>query len=113
MTALAGKHASALLIEEGSGKLFAGAHGEEGVWVSDDGTGASWRAAAKNIGNRNIYSLASRRDGNRAVLIRRRRARLDLSQRRSRRDLARAAGAAAACRERINGISRRRRISRM
>jgi photosystem II stability/assembly factor-like uncharacterized protein len=67
--ALAGKHASALLIEEGSGKFFAGAYGEEGVWVSDDGTGASWRSVAKNIENRNIYSLASRRDGNRAILF--------------------------------------------
>jgi photosystem II stability/assembly factor-like uncharacterized protein len=66
---LAGKHASALLIEEGSGKLFAGAHGEEGVWVSDDGTGASWRSAAKNIENRNVYSLASRRDGSGVVLF--------------------------------------------
>ena len=66
---LAGKHASALLIDEGSGKLFAGAHGEEGVWVSDDGTGVSWRSAAKNIENRNIYSLASRRDGSRVVLF--------------------------------------------
>src|SRR6185312_14758046 len=35
----------------------------------DDGTGASWRSAARNIENRNIYSLASRRDGNRAVLF--------------------------------------------
>jgi photosystem II stability/assembly factor-like uncharacterized protein len=66
---LAGKHASALLIEEGAGKLFAGAHGEEGVWVSDDGTGASWRSAAKNIENRNIYSLASRRHGSGVVLF--------------------------------------------
>jgi len=61
--ALRGKHVSALLIEAASGKLFAGAHGEEGVWVSDDGAGADWRQISKGIGHRNIYSLAARRNG--------------------------------------------------
>jgi len=62
--ALAGKHVSALLHEPSSGKLFAGAHGEDGVWVSDDGTGASWRLVSNGIDHLNIYSLASRRRGN-------------------------------------------------
>src|SRR5579862_5958035 len=56
--ALVGKHVSSFLLEPSSGKLFAGAHGDEGVWVSDDATGAAWRAVSTGIGHRNIYSLA-------------------------------------------------------
>ena len=67
--ALAGKHVSALLFEPQSGKLFAAAHGEEGVWVSDDATGAAWRAASNGIGHRNIYSLACRRRGREVALF--------------------------------------------
>ncbi len=69
--ALGGKHASSLLIEESSGKLFAGAHGEEGVWVSDDGAGASWRSVSNGIENRNIYSLAAAPRGNGRHALRR------------------------------------------
>ncbi|HLI19926.1 MAG TPA: hypothetical protein VKV32_02340 [Stellaceae bacterium] len=58
--ALAGKHVSSLLLE--SGRLFAGTH-NDGVWVSDDGAGASWRPASNGLGNLNIYSLAARRRG--------------------------------------------------
>lgn len=56
---LGGKHVSSLLVEESSGRLFAGAHAGEGIWVSDDGAGASWRAASNGIDHRNIYSLAA------------------------------------------------------
>lgn len=67
--ALGGKHISALVFEPGSGKLFAGAHGEEGVWVSDDGTGVAWRSVSKGIEHRNIYSLAGRRRGQDVTLF--------------------------------------------
>jgi photosystem II stability/assembly factor-like uncharacterized protein len=67
--ALEGKHVSALLLEAGSGKIFAGAHGAEGVWVSDDGTGTTWRRASNGIEQLNIYSLAGRRRGSDVVLF--------------------------------------------
>jgi photosystem II stability/assembly factor-like uncharacterized protein len=67
--ALSGKHASALLVESGSGKLFAGAHGEEGVWVSDDGAGTAWRRVATGIDHLNVYSLAARRRGGEIALF--------------------------------------------
>lgn len=57
---LAGKHVSSLLLE--AGKLFAGTH-EDGVWVSGDASGASWRQVAKGIANLNVYSLAARHRG--------------------------------------------------
>jgi photosystem II stability/assembly factor-like uncharacterized protein len=66
---LGGKHASSLLIEESSGKLFAGAHGAEGVWVSDDGAGAAWRSISSGIEHRNIYSLASRRRDDKVTIF--------------------------------------------
>jgi photosystem II stability/assembly factor-like uncharacterized protein len=66
---LGGKHVSSLLLEPASGKLFAGAHGEEGVWVSDDGAGASWRHASNGISHLNIYSLASRRHGKNVAIF--------------------------------------------
>ena len=61
--ALAEKHVIAILLEPGSGKLFAGAHGEDGVWVSDDGAGAQWRRVSNGLGRLNVYSLAGRRRG--------------------------------------------------
>lgn len=65
--ALDGKHMSALLIEPHSGKLFAGNH-SDGVWVNDDGAGATWRRVSNGIANLNIYSLASREhDGKVAI----------------------------------------------
>jgi photosystem II stability/assembly factor-like uncharacterized protein len=65
---LAGQHVSSLLREPASGKLFAGAHGQGGVWVSDDGAGASWRRVATGLTSANVYSLAGRRIGD-AVTI--------------------------------------------
>ena len=66
--ALDGKHVSSLMIEPRSGKLFAGTH-EDGVWVSDDGAGTQWRHASKGIVNRNVYSLASRQDGDTVAIF--------------------------------------------
>ena len=65
---IADLHVSSLLFEPGSGKLFAGAHGDGGVWVSDDGEGASWRPVANGLTSPDVYSLAARRSGD-AVTI--------------------------------------------
>lgn len=66
---LASKHVSALVFEPRSGKLFAGAHGEDGVWVSDDGAGANWRQISNGIAQRNVYSLAARHAGGAVTLF--------------------------------------------
>lgn len=63
---LGGKHVSSLLLE--SGKLFAGTH-DDGVWVSDDASGMSWRQVAQGIANLNVYSLASRRRNNEVAIF--------------------------------------------
>ena len=56
-------HVSALVLDEASGRLFAGAHGEGGVLISDDGRGSNWRRVSSGIDRPNIYSLAARREG--------------------------------------------------
>jgi photosystem II stability/assembly factor-like uncharacterized protein len=58
---LAGQHVSSIVFEPGSGKVLAGAHGEGGVWVNDDGAGTSWRAASNGLAQRNVYAMAARR----------------------------------------------------
>jgi photosystem II stability/assembly factor-like uncharacterized protein len=67
--ALSGKHVSSLLLEPNSGKLFAGAHGEEGVSVSDGGAGTTWRCVSNGIEHLNVYSLACRRRGKEVTLF--------------------------------------------
>lgn len=57
---LADRHVGSLLYEPGSGKLFAGAHADGGIWVSDDGAGADWRPLANGIDRPHIYTLAAR-----------------------------------------------------
>jgi photosystem II stability/assembly factor-like uncharacterized protein len=52
-----------LVYEPGSGKLFAGAHGDGGLWVSDDGAGASWRRLAAGLERQHVYALAARDGG--------------------------------------------------
>ncbi len=62
---LEGLHISALLAEPVSGKLFAGCHGDGGLWVSDDGAGAEWRRIETGgMEHAHVYTLAGRtRDG--------------------------------------------------
>src|ERR1700722_9550184 len=67
--ALAEMHVSALVLEPGSAKLFAGAHGEGGVWVSDDGAGTEWRRVSKGLARLTVYSLAARRQDKEATLF--------------------------------------------
>ncbi|NQU71634.1 MAG: glycosyl hydrolase [Rhodospirillales bacterium] len=56
-------HVGSLVYEDSSGKLFAGAHDDGGLWVSDDGQGASWRPLTNGLDRPHVYSLAARRIG--------------------------------------------------
>ncbi len=66
---LADRHVGALVFEPVSGKLFAGAHADGGLWVSDDGAGADWRPLTNGLDRPHVYSLAARRIGDRATLF--------------------------------------------
>jgi photosystem II stability/assembly factor-like uncharacterized protein len=66
---LAHRHVGSLVYEPGSGKLFAGAHADGGVWVSDDGAGANWRALTNGLDRPHVYSLAARRIGDDVTLF--------------------------------------------
>ena len=57
---LSDRHIGALLFEPVSGKLFAGAHADGGLWVSDDGEGASWRQLTNGLDRPHMYGLAAR-----------------------------------------------------
>lgn len=58
--ALEDLHIGSLLYEPTSGKLFAGAHENKGLWVSDDGQGAAWRQIEGTISGKHVYALARR-----------------------------------------------------
>jgi hypothetical protein len=62
---LEGLHISALLWEPRSGCVFAGAHGDGGLWVSRD-RGRSWSACLEHT---HIYSLAAQARGDATVLF--------------------------------------------
>jgi len=63
------RHVGSLVYEAGSGRLFAGAHEDGGLWVSDDGTGASWRPLTSGLDRPHVYALAARRRGDRVTLF--------------------------------------------
>jgi photosystem II stability/assembly factor-like uncharacterized protein len=63
------RHLGSLLYEPVSGKLFAGAHEDGGLWVSDDGEGRAWREATKGLDRPHIYSLAARNVGGKVTLF--------------------------------------------
>ena len=63
------RHVGSLLFETVSGKLFAGAHADGGLWVSDDGAGAEWRHITNGLDRPHIYALASRRIGDTVTLF--------------------------------------------
>lgn len=63
------RHVGSLLYEADSGKLFAGAHDDGGMWVSDDGAGASWRPLSNGLDRPHIYSLAARRGSDGVTLF--------------------------------------------
>lgn len=61
--ALEDLHISALLFEPSSQLVFAGAHGDGGLWMSAD-LGASWTRRDEGIATPHIYTLAAQpRDG--------------------------------------------------
>ncbi len=62
-------HIAALVYEDGSNRLFAAAHDDGGLWVSDDGEGHDWRRIAEDIGHQHMYSLAARRRGGDVTLF--------------------------------------------
>lgn len=66
---LADRHIAALVYEEGSGKLFAAAHDDGGLWVSDDGAGKGWRQLTKGLDRPHMYSMAARRRGDDVTLF--------------------------------------------
>jgi hypothetical protein len=66
---LDGRHVGALVFEPGSGRLFAGAHGDGGLWVSDDGRGTDWRQLTAGLDRPHIYALSARRVGARVTLF--------------------------------------------
>ena len=61
-------HVGSLLFEPVSGRLFAGAHADGGLWVSEDEAG-SWRRLTAGLDRPHIYSLAARRIGDRVTLF--------------------------------------------
>jgi photosystem II stability/assembly factor-like uncharacterized protein len=65
--ALDGLQISSLLHEGRSGRLFAGTHGADGLWMSED-RGASWVELNNGLTSRHIYTIACQYRGERAVL---------------------------------------------
>lgn len=64
------RHVGQLAYDTGSGKLFAGAHKQDGgLWVSDDGAGASWRRIGEDLEKQHFYALAVRRNGDKATVF--------------------------------------------
>ena len=66
---LVDRHIGSLLFEPMSGKLFAGAHDDGGLWVSDDGLGNDWRPLTNGLDRPHIYTLAARRVGDQVTLF--------------------------------------------
>ncbi|MDP6173260.1 MAG: hypothetical protein QGF09_03735 [Rhodospirillales bacterium] len=66
---LADRHIGSLLMEPGSGRLFAGAHAWGGLWVSDDGRGAAWRPLDQGLDRPHICTLAARRLAGKVTLF--------------------------------------------
>jgi photosystem II stability/assembly factor-like uncharacterized protein len=66
--ALCDRHVSALLLEPRTGKLFAAAHHDGGIAVSDD-DGATWRDASRGLAQRHVYTLALQQRGDQTVLF--------------------------------------------
>jgi len=62
-------HVGSMVFEPVSGKLFAGAHLDGGLWVSDDGEGVSWRQLTNGIDRPHIYSLATRQIGDKVTIF--------------------------------------------
>jgi photosystem II stability/assembly factor-like uncharacterized protein len=66
---LTDRHVGALMFEPTSGKLFASAHADGGLWVSDDGEGRDWRPLTNGLDRPHVYTVAARRVGDRVTLF--------------------------------------------
>lgn len=66
--ALTDRHVSALLWEPRTGLLFAGAHGDGGIWASRD-RGRSWCECSGGLPSRHVYCLALQYRGQETVLF--------------------------------------------
>ncbi|MGE0116284.1 MAG: WD40/YVTN/BNR-like repeat-containing protein [Steroidobacteraceae bacterium] len=58
---------SALLLEPRSGRLYAGTHGNAGLWVSEDG-GKQWRELTNGLTSKHIYTINVQYRDDRTVL---------------------------------------------
>jgi photosystem II stability/assembly factor-like uncharacterized protein len=67
-SALEELHIGSLLFEPTSSRLFAGAHENQGLWVSDDGEGKAWRQVKAGLTRPHIYALAQRSVGDSVTL---------------------------------------------
>ena len=67
-TTLATLHISALLHEPRSGRLYAGAHGGGGLWMSAD-EGATWRQLSAGLPHPHIYTIAAQYRGDQTILF--------------------------------------------
>ncbi len=63
------RHIAALVYEEGSNRLFAAAHTDGGLWVSEDGEGNSWRQLTDGLDRPHMYTMAARRRGDDVTLF--------------------------------------------
>lgn len=66
---LADRHIGQLVFEPVSGTLFAGAHADGGLWISDDGEGSNWRPLTRGLDRPHLYAIAARRTGDRVTLF--------------------------------------------
>jgi photosystem II stability/assembly factor-like uncharacterized protein len=66
--AMTEKHISSILHEPRSGLLFAGIHGNGGLWLSSDG-GRNWKPRMKGLDKPHVYTLAVQYRGDKTVLF--------------------------------------------
>ena len=67
-SAITDKQISSLLYEPRSGLLFAGVHGNGGLWVSQD-RGATWAPRMNGVDRHHVYTLAVQYRGDKTVLF--------------------------------------------
>ena len=66
---LTDRHVGQLVFDPVSGRLFAGAHADGGLWVSEDSAFKSWRQLSQGLTEPHLYALALRRDGGATCLL--------------------------------------------
>jgi len=67
-SAINDKQISSLLYEERSGLLFAGVHGNGGLWMSSDG-GVTWTPRMNGLDRPHVYTIAVQYRGDKIVLF--------------------------------------------